>query len=361
MPLKEHASPAPAHAVSGGQGATVIEVHGLRKEYNGRSVLNGVDLTVERGEVFAILGPNGAGKTTMVEILEGFRRRSGGEVSVLGQDPGSADRRWRARIGVVPQNTGSFDELTVREIVRSFADFYATPLPVDEVIELVGLQEKAKSRAVTLSGGQQRRLDVALGIIGDPELIFLDEPTTGLDPQARRQAWDLVRRLTERGATVVLTTHYLDEVEALGNRVAVLVGGKIAEVATPSQLGGRSHGAAVITFRREGPLVGRKLPELTDGTATETNGVVTVSTNVPASVLRKLIDWCWGADILDLPELVVSRPSLEDTYLKMIGTQFAQAEPDADAEEPPAVTTGPTARSQSAATTKAAQQHEEVG
>jgi len=361
MPLREHASPAPARAASGGQGAAVIEVHGLRKEYNGRSVLNGVDLTVERGEVFAILGPNGAGKTTMVEILEGFRRRSGGEVSVLGQDPGTADRRWRARIGVVPQNTGSFDELTVREIVRSFADFYATPLPVDEVIELVGLQEKAKSRAVTLSGGQQRRLDVALGIIGDPELIFLDEPTTGLDPQARRQAWDLVRRLTERGATVVLTTHYLDEVEALGNRVAVLVGGKIAEVATPSQLGGRSHGAAVITFRREGPLVGRKLPQLTDGTATEAAGVVTVSTNVPASVLRKLIDWCWGADILDLPELVVSRPSLEDTYLKMIGTQFAKTDQDSDAEQPTAGTTEPGTPAPSVTEPETTQHHEEVG
>lgn len=328
MPLKERTKPrtVPMRVSPSGSGASVIEVRGLRKEYNGRPVLDGVDLDVKSGEVFAILGPNGAGKTTMVEILEGFRRQSAGEVSVLGEDPGSAGRRWRARIGVVPQTTGSFDELTVREIVRSFADFYAAPLAVDEVIELVGLAEKATSRAVYLSGGQQRRLDVALGIVGDPELIFLDEPTTGLDPQARRQAWDLVRQLTARGTTVVLTTHYLDEVEALANRVAVLVGGQIAEVAAPSQLGGRSHGEAVITFRREGPLAERKLPELTDGTVKEADGLVMVSTTIPASVLRKLIDWSWGAAVLELPELVVSRPSLEDTYLKMISSRLSQHE-----------------------------------
>ena len=327
MPHNKRSNPAsvPTRVSPGGPGAAVIEVRGLRKNYYGRPVLDGVDLAVERGEVFAILGPNGAGKTTMVEILEGFRRRSAGQVTVLGEDPATADRHWRARIGVVPQDTGSFDELTVREIVRSFADFYAAPLPVDEVIELVGLEEKATSRALHLSGGQQRRLDVALGIIGDPELIFLDEPTTGLDPQARRQAWELVRRLTARGATVVLTTHYLDEVEALANRVAVLVDGQIAEVAAPSQLGGRSHGEAVITFRREGPLLNRKLPELTDdGSITETDGLVVASTAMPAAVLRKLIDWCWSADVLELPELVVSRPSLEDTYLAMISARIAQ-------------------------------------
>jgi ABC-2 type transport system ATP-binding protein len=307
-------------------GAPVIEVRGLRKDYYGRPVLDGVDLAVERGEVFAILGPNGAGKTTMVEILEGFRRRSAGQVIVLGEDPATAGRHWRARVGVVPQDTGSFDELTVREVVRSFADFYAAPLAVDEVIELVGLEEKAASKALHLSGGQQRRLDIALGIIGDPELIFLDEPTTGLDPQARRQTWELVRRLTARGSTVVLTTHYLDEVEALANRVAVLVGGQIAEVAAPSQLGGRSHGEAVITFRREGALLDRKLPELAgEGSITETDGLVVASTAMPAAVLCKLIDWCWCAGVLDLPELVVSRPSLEDTYLKMISTTLAQA------------------------------------
>jgi len=337
LKMRTNLAPAPARVSPGGPGAAVIEVRGLRKMYYGRPVLEGVDLAVERGEVFAILGPNGAGKTTMVEILEGFRRRSAGEVTVLGEDPATAGRQWRARIGVVPQDTGSFDELTVREVVRSFAAFYAAPLGVDEVIELVGLEEKAASRALHLSGGQQRRLDVALGIIGDPELIFLDEPTTGLDPQARRQAWELVRRLTARGATVVLTTHYLDEVEALANRVAVLVGGKIAEVAAPSQLGGRSHGEAVITFRREGPLLDRKLPELTDeGSMTETDGLVVASTAVPAAVLRKLIDWCWSADVLELPELVVSRPSLEDTYLRMISAGLAQHDdftPDTAPEE----------------------------
>jgi ABC-2 type transport system ATP-binding protein len=329
MPLKERTKPVPVptRVSRGGPGAAVIEVRGLHKDYDGRPVLDGVDLAVEQGEVFAILGPNGAGKTTMVEILEGFRGRSAGQVTVLGEDPATAGRRWRARIGVVPQATGSFDELTVREVVRSFADFYAAPLDVDEVIELVGLEEKAASRALHLSGGQQRRLDVALGIIGDPELIFLDEPTTGLDPQARRQAWELVRRLTARGATVVLTTHYLDEVEALANRVAVLVAGQIAEVAAPSQLGGRGHGKAVITFRREGPLLDRKLPKLTDeGSITETDGLVVASTAMPTAVLCKLIDWCWSAGAPDLPELVVSRPSLEDTYLKTISTARARAE-----------------------------------
>jgi len=319
------AEAAAAAASAGPQVQSVIEVRGLRKDYYGLPVIDGVDLSVERGEVFAILGPNGAGKTTTVEILEGFRKRTAGTVSVLGEDPGTAGRHWRARIGVVPQDTGSFDELTVREIVRSFADFYPAPLPADEVIELVGLQEKAGSRALTLSGGQQRRLDVALGIVGDPELIFLDEPTTGLDPQARRQAWDLIRRLTARGATVVLTTHYLDEVEALANRVAVLVGGQIAEVNDPRQLGGRSHGLAVISFRREGPLAERKLPDLDgDGVVDESDGLVHVSTAVPAAALRKLIDWCWTSDMVELPELVVSRPSLEDTYLKMIGSRLSE-------------------------------------
>jgi ABC-2 type transport system ATP-binding protein len=340
MPLKERSNLAPAPApvpgtsgAAGSAGAAVIEVRGLRREYYGRPVLDGIDLTVEKGEVFAILGPNGAGKTTTVEILEGFRRRSAGQVTVLGEDPATAGRRWRARIGVVPQDTGSFDELTVREVIGSFADFYPAPLAVDEVIELVGLEEKVTSRAMHLSGGQQRRLDVALGIIGDPELIFLDEPTTGLDPQARRQAWDLVRRLTARGATVVLTTHYLDEVEALANRVAVLVSGQVAEVADPRELGGRSHGEAVITFRREGPLQERKLPELTDGSIQETDGLVTVSTAIPSAVLRKLIDWCWGAEVIELPGLAVSRPSLEDTYLKMIGTRLSRQHLPPQAEE----------------------------
>jgi ABC-2 type transport system ATP-binding protein len=328
MPLTERVYTAAQAAAPEARGAPVIEVRGLRKDYYGQPVIDGVDLSVQRGEVFAILGPNGAGKTTTVEILEGFRKRTAGEVTVLGEDPATAGRHWRARIGVVPQDTGSFDELTVREIVRSFACFYPAPLPADEVIELVGLAGKAGSRARTLSGGQQRRLDVALGIIGDPELVFLDEPTTGLDPQARRQAWELIRRLTARGATVVLTTHYLDEVEALANRVAVLVGGQIAEVNDPRRLGGRAHGLAVISFRREGPLAERKLPGLDgDGAVDEADGLVHVSTAVPAAALRKLIDWCWTSDMVELPELEVSRPSLEDTYLKMIGSRLSGQDP----------------------------------
>ncbi len=199
---------------------TPVRVRGLTKSYAGQPAVTGVDLDIAAGEIFALLGPNGAGKTTTVEILEGFRDRDGGEVSVLGHDPARPDRGWRARLGIVLQSTGETGELTVSELVRHFAGFYPRPRDPDEVIEMVGLTAKSGSRAGSLSGGQRRRLDVALGIVGDPELLFLDEPTTGFDPQARRTFWDLLRRLREGGTTMLLTTHYLDEAEHLADRVA---------------------------------------------------------------------------------------------------------------------------------------------
>ncbi|MCW2503031.1 MAG: transporter, partial [Actinomycetia bacterium] len=231
---------------------TVISVRGLHKSYRGQPAVDGVDLTVERGEVFALLGPNGAGKSTTVEILEGYRDRDAGEVSVLGVDPRRADRSWRNRIGLVLQEANDFGELTVREVVGHFTRFYADPLDPAEAIALTGLTEKAGARTKTLSGGQRRRLDVALGIAGRPELLFLDEPTTGFDPQARRDFWQLISDLAAGGTTIVLTTHYLDEAEALADRVAVLVRGRIADVATPAALGGRDTSAAVVSWTGPG-------------------------------------------------------------------------------------------------------------
>src|SRR3954465_15055928 len=215
---------------------TAIQVRGLRKAYDGREAVRGIDFAVRRGEVFALLGPNGAGKTTTVEILEGYRDRSAGEVSVLGHDPRQADADWRSRIGIVLQTTGEFEELTVNEVVRHFAHYYPDPDDPDKVVERVGLREKATARAGTLSGGQQRRLDVALGIVGRPELVFLDEPTTGFDPSARRESWELVRNLAGTGTTVVLTTHYMDEAQTLAGRLAIIAAGQIVAEGTPESL-----------------------------------------------------------------------------------------------------------------------------
>ena len=274
---------------------TAIDVQGLRKTYRGHEAVSGIDLEVARGEVFALLGPNGAGKTTTVEILEGHRRRDDGAVRVLGDDPGTAGRHWRARIGIVLQDTDDAADLTVREMVRHVAGFYPDPRPADEVIELVGLAGKRNSRIRTLSGGQRRRVDVALGIVGRPELIFLDEPTTGFDPQARRQFWDLVRALAGEGATILLTTHYLDEAEALADRLAVLADGRIVAEGTPATLGGRSAAGAKVSWRENG--------------AARTELVAD-----PTPLLRRLV-----AENADLSTLTVTRPTLEDTYLTLIG------------------------------------------
>src|SRR5579863_3045564 len=228
----------PAVAVSAAP-APVIEVSGLRMAYDGFEAVRGVNLRVSRGEIFTFLGPNGAGKTTTVEILEGHRKRTGGEVRVLGEDPQHADRRWRGRVGVVLQSSRVERELTVRECLELYAGYYPKPRPVREVIELVGLEKKARARGGQLSGGQQRRLDVALALIGDPELVFLDEPTTGFDPSARRAAWEMIDGLRQLGKTIFLTTHYMDEAEHLADRIAVIADGAIVAEGPPQTLGGR--------------------------------------------------------------------------------------------------------------------------
>jgi ABC-2 type transport system ATP-binding protein len=277
--------------------SVAIRITGLRKRYGSVAALAGVDLQIARGEVFAVLGPNGAGKTTMIEILEGYRNRDGGTVSVLGEDPAKAGRRWRSRIGIVLQlATERGFEVTVAELVRQFGAFYPRARDPAEVIDLVGLTEKADARMRSLSGGQQRRLDVALGIIGRPELLFLDEPTTGFDPEARRQFWDLIRRLAADGTTILLTTHYLNEAEALAGRVAVLTGGRIAAVGEPGTLGGRATADACVSW--DGPEGRRSL-----------------WTPVPARVVTGLADAVGG----EVPGLTVTRPTLEDVYLDLIG------------------------------------------
>ncbi|WP_327041808.1 ABC transporter ATP-binding protein [Micromonospora ureilytica] len=274
-----------------------ISVRGLRKAYGDNVAVAGVDLDVHRGEVFALLGPNGAGKTTTVEILEGYRRRDAGEVTVLGTDPAHADAGWRSRVGIVLQGTGEFDELTVAEVIRHFSGFYPDADDPDKVIERVGLAGKAKARTHTLSGGQKRRLDVALGIIGRPELLFLDEPTTGFDPEARREFWELIRDLAAAGTTIVLTTHYLDEAEALADRVGVIAGGRLVEVAAPDRLGNRQESLATVSWRTpEGLLESAQ-------SATPTAFVADLAAR-------------YGGEV---PGLTVTRPTLEDVYLTMIG------------------------------------------
>ncbi len=275
-----------------------IRVRGLRKSYGDQVAVDGIDLDVARGECFALLGPNGAGKTTTVEILEGYRPRTAGEVSVLGLDPRRPTRDWRARVGIVLQSTGEFEELTAREVVHHFALYYPKPRDPDEVIAAVGLSAKANARAGTLSGGQRRRLDVALGIVGQPELLFLDEPTTGFDPEARQEFWELIRQLAAGGTTILLTTHYLYEAEALADRVGVIAGGRMIEVATPATLGGRDHAATVVSW--DGP-----------------DGRESVSTDTPTAEVTKLAARFGG----EIPGLSVARPTLEDIYLEMIEGQ----------------------------------------
>ena len=277
----------------------VIEVKGLVKSYGDFTAVAGIDLAIETGEIFALLGPNGAGKTTTVEILAGFRVPDSGSVSVLGFDPatkGDAGRSWRNRIGIVLQTASDAGSFKVREIVKHFSAFYANPRDVDQVIEAVGLTEKRDSLVLELSGGQRRRLDVALGIIGNPELLFLDEPTTGFDPEARRTFWSLIRDLKAGGTTILLTTHYLDEAEELADRVAVISAGKIIEVSTPALLGGRSTAKATVSW------MGR-------------SGLESEESDNPTAVVTKLAAQFGG----EIPELAITRPSLEDIYLKMIG------------------------------------------
>ncbi|MEO5723781.1 MAG: ABC transporter ATP-binding protein [Ilumatobacteraceae bacterium] len=302
--------------------APAIAIRALCKDYGKFTAIAGIDLEIEHGEVFALLGPNGAGKTTLVEILEGYRRRTSGDALVLGVDPAHSTRDWRARLGIVLQTSGQFEGLSVEESIAHFATFYPAPMSVDHVIGMVGLDAKRKARWNTLSGGQKRRLDLAVGLIGDPELIFLDEPTTGFDPGARRQAWDVVRQLTSLGKTVVLTTHYLDEAEALADRVAVIVAGQIVEVSTPRELGGRSRAEAHVAFVATAELAGAALPEVS-GQVTNDGSRYVVVTGYPTAVVAQLTAWASDHGASEIPELAVTRPSLEDTYLEMIATRQA--------------------------------------
>jgi ABC-2 type transport system ATP-binding protein len=280
----------------------VVEATALRKSYGATVALDGVDLYMTRGEVLALLGPNGAGKTTTVEILEGYRRRDAGTARVLGEDPERAGASWRARRGVVLQSCEDVLELTVFECVKHFASFYPSPARVDEVIGRVGLTEKRNSRIRALSGGQRRRLDVALGIVGRPELIFLDEPTTGFDPEARRQFWDVVRDLASEGTSVLLTTHYLEEAEALADRVAVINKGRVVETGAPEELGGRQDGLAEVSWY--GP-----------------NGWERVKTAAPTALVLEL-ERTFGGEV---PRLSVTRPTLEEVYLRLIGSGAKEA------------------------------------
>jgi len=297
-----------------------VVVRGLRKCYGSANAVHGLDLDIHAGEVFCLLGPNGAGKTTTVEILEGLRSRSDGDVRVLGRDPAEHRRDWRARVGVVPQTTGAFADLTVREVVAQFAAFYPAPLPADEVIDMVGLTPARKKRTVALSGGQRRRLDVAVGIVGDPDLIFLDEPTTGLDPEARREAWEVVRFFSRRGKTTVLTTHYLEEAEVLADRVGVIVNGRMVETGPPAEIGGRSDTPARVCFSSSGPLAGRPLPGFPPDTTIEhgRDGEVSLGTKTPTAVMDALLSWAHAAGATELPELRIYRPTLEEIYLNLI-------------------------------------------
>jgi len=278
---------------------SLIEVKGLMKSYGDVHAVRGLDLEIAQGEIFSLLGPNGAGKTTTVEILEGFRTRDSGTVSVLGFDPqtrGHESRLWRDRIGIVLQSSADAGDLTVLETIDHFSGYYSNPRNVDEVIHSVGLVEKENALIRNLSGGQRRRLDVALGIIGNPELLFLDEPTTGFDPEARRSFWGLIQTLRSDGTTILLTTHYLDEAEALADRVAVINNGVIIEVSTPAELGGRATSQATVSWR--------------DGETIKSE-----RSDNPTELVTKLSSRFGG----EVPELVVSRPSLEDIYLEMIG------------------------------------------
>jgi ABC-2 type transport system ATP-binding protein len=275
--------------------AAAISIRGLVKRYGDFPAVDGLDLDIRRGEIFALLGPNGAGKTTTVEICEGYRDRDEGEVRVLGEDPARGDRAWKSQLGIVLQSGAGDSQLTCRELLRAQAAYFPDPRDPDEVLELVGLTEKARSRGRSLSGGQRRRLDVALGIVGGPTLLFLDEPTTGFDPEARRQFWSLIRSLRDLGTTMLLTTHYLDEAEALADRVGVIARGRLVEVAVPAALGGRASAPAVVRWTEDG--VRRQ-----------------EATHAPTAFVRELAARFPG----EVPDLAVTRPTLEEVYLRMI-------------------------------------------
>ena len=306
-----------------------IEVRGLRKHYGPLEAVRGIDFQVSEGETFALLGPNGAGKTTTVEILEGYRAPTAGEVRVLGMDPRRAGRGLRERVGIVLQAAGTYEDLKVEEILRLFARYYPRPRPVGEVIELVGLQDRRHDRVRSLSGGQRRRLDLGLAIVGDPDLLFLDEPTTGFDPSARRRSWELLGNLRALGKTILLTTHYMDEAQHLADRVAVMAAGRIVAEGPPGSLGGRDAAEAEVRFRLPPGATAADLPPLAERAEVEGGGAVRVRTAHPTRLLHALTGWALERG-QELPALTVERPSLEDVYLQLT------AEPAGEAEEAPA-------------------------
>lgn len=298
-----------------------IEVRGLRKSYGAVEAVGGIDLRVARGEIFAILGPNGAGKTTTVEILEGHLERSAGEVSVLGFDPGSHERSFRERIGVVLQSASVDPYLSVEETVDLFRGYYPDPLPRKEILELVGLSAQRRMLVRRLSGGQQRRLDVAVGLAGDPDLLFLDEPTTGFDPSARRDAWEMIRGLRSLGKTVVLTTHYMEEAEYLADRVAILVSGRIVAEGSVEELV-RREGRTTIRFR----VAGAAPPAHLSAEPSGEDGAYVITTLEATSSLNRLTGWALDAGV-DLQGLTVAAPSLEDLFLALAGAPERDAGP----------------------------------
>jgi ABC-2 type transport system ATP-binding protein len=300
--------------------AVVIE--GLRKSYDDFEAVKGVDLTIESGQVFAILGPNGAGKTTTVEILEGYRSRTAGTVSVLGVDPGNPSRSWRERIGIVLQESEQTALLTVRETLAMYAGYYPHPRSVDETIQMVGLLSKSDTRAGRLSGGQKRRLDVGLALIGNPDLIFLDEPTTGFDPEARREAWEVIASMRDLGKTIVLTTHYMEEAQRLADQIAVFADGEIVAQGTPNEIGGREELPSRVEFTLPTRVDPTDLPPEFRAAA-RADGRVSLETPDPTRSVHELTGWAIEVGV-QLDDLTVARPSLEDIYLKL--TQNGDAE-----------------------------------
>ncbi|HWT92838.1 MAG TPA: ABC transporter ATP-binding protein [Solirubrobacteraceae bacterium] len=294
----------------------VIEVRGLRKAYGDREAVRGVDLTVRRGEIFAFLGPNGAGKTTTVEVLEGLLRADGGTVRVPGEDPASAPLRWRERVGIVQQESVTEPELTVRECLELYAGFYRAPRDVDATLALCGLGDHGARRSGMLSGGEKRRLDVALALVGDPDLVFLDEPTTGFDPAARRASWEVIDGLRALGKTIFLTTHYLEEAERLADRIAVIVGGRIVAEGTPATLGARDRAAGTIGFTLP---AGAALPPGVAERAQVAKGRVALRSARPMADLHALSGWALDHG-LELHDIEVRRPTLEDVYLELVST-----------------------------------------
>ena len=308
-----------------------VSVRGLVRSYGSVRAVDGVSFEVDAGEVFALLGPNGAGKTTTIEILEGFRERDAGEVRVLGIDPGDrrSGRRLRSQLGVVLQELAVEPFLSVRQVLERNAGYYPAPRPVGEVIELIGLAEKADAKVKTLSGGQQRRLDVGLGIVGNPALLFLDEPTTGLDPAGRRTSWELVRRLAVEGTTVILTTHYMEEAEALADQVAIIASGKIVAHGPPASLGGRDQGAATIRFQLPAGLTPADLPVAVVGDGPS----VELRTDRELEALYELTRWALEHEVR-LTGLTVSRHTLEDVYLQLTGADPDRFQTDSAAGAP---------------------------